>query len=966
MHCFSGFNLKALTTRVNGAAVVLICATVIPVTDATAQAASSGPSVSDPTGLKHANQLNAEALRLQREGKLAEALAPAREGLKMVEDLLGPDHLTTGIFLTNLALLLQASGEYAPALPMFQRALAITEKAKGPDHPDTGVRLNNLAELYRLLGDYGKALSLAQRALAIAEKELGPEHERTGIRLNNLALLFRMTGDFGTALPLYQRSLALAEKTLGPEHPSTSVRLANLASLYRAMGDYQRALPLYERALAIAEKVHGPEHATTGARLNDMALICKSMGDYRRALPLFERSLAIAEKTQGPEHPGTAVRLSNLAGLYRLMGEPARALPLAERSLAINLKSRGPDHPEVATGLTNQALLHEALGHPALATPLHERALAIASQIGNPGLVWTIAGNLRSHHAPRQPFPGYPRNLPLAIYYGKLSINALQQVRGNLQSADSELQQSFINKVSGYYTRLAELLIESERIDEAEQVLAMLKERELSDVVRRANPPKTQAIYAGSESVANAEGAALSERGVRDSAELAALELKLRNKIDLTSTEESRRQTLLKNAEQWRTDYQRWITSLAGRIVGAERSEQEAKRLAAASGVQGGRLQTLVRADPGAVGLHYVVTDDSIAIIVATARGSFGRSSAIKRSELNQQIAALRLAIQARRDPKPAAQALYKMLIAPVAADLADAKAQTLVLSLTETLRYLPFAALHDGNSYLIERYALVNHASAGNTQAKTGGAPWQVAALGVTQAATVAGQSFTALPGVQGELDSIVKSATKPGAGILPGQVSLDAAFDRKRFEAALNGPYSVVHVASHFAFMPGNETRSVLLLGAGQTLSLAEIAVMDFNQVDQLTLSACDTATGGGINENGAEVEGLAAAVQLQGAKAVLASLWPVADGSTASLMRGFYGARANDNTLSRAKALQQAQLALLRGAAAGAGSTNDQRGARIAGAEPQAGAMPTDPAKPWAHPYFWAAFVLSGNWL
>lgn len=138
-----------------------------------------------------------------------------------------------------------------------------------------------------------------------------------------------------------------------------------------------------------------------------------------------------------------------------------------------------------------------------------------------------------------------------------------------------------------------------------------------------------------------------------------------------------------------------------------------------------------------------------------------------------------------------------------------------------------------------------------------------------------------------------------------------------------------------------------------------------MNFRRVELLTLSACDTATGGGVNENGAEVEGLAAVVLKKEAKSVLATLWKVADSSTAGLMQRFYAPRAGASPPSRAQALRQAQLALLQGQGAQAPDTERAAQRSTAGGQvPKA--LPVDPTKPWAHPYYWAPFVLSGSWL
>jgi CHAT domain-containing protein len=158
-----------------------------------------------------------------------------------------------------------------------------------------------------------------------------------------------------------------------------------------------------------------------------------------------------------------------------------------------------------------------------------------------------------------------------------------------------------------------------------------------------------------------------------------------------------------------------------------------------------------------------------------------------------------------------------------------------------------------------------------------------------------------------------------------------------------------------------------SFLLLGDGSHLSLAQIKTkLDFNSVELLTLSACETAMGDeGTSQHGVEVEGLGAIAQQAGAKAVLATLWPVADASTAALMRALYQAHKVDH-LDKADALRQAQLALLRGTVAAGDTSNAARGLARAGATRASGNFKTNPSAPYAHPFFWAPFILMGNWL
>jgi CHAT domain-containing protein len=84
-------------------------------------------------------------------------------------------------------------------------------------------------------------------------------------------------------------------------------------------------------------------------------------------------------------------------------------------------------------------------------------------------------------------------------------------------------------------------------------------------------------------------------------------------------------------------------------------------------------------------------------------------------------------------------------------------------------------------------------------------------------------------------------------------------------------------------------------------------------FGGVDLLTLSACNTAAGG-AERDGKEVEGFGVLAQRQGAKAVVATLWPVEDASTKELMQTFYRLRDTQPGISKAEALRQAQLRLL----------------------------------------------------
>jgi CHAT domain-containing protein len=184
------------------------------------------------------------------------------------------------------------------------------------------------------------------------------------------------------------------------------------------------------------------------------------------------------------------------------------------------------------------------------------------------------------------------------------------------------------------------------------------------------------------------------------------------------------------------------------------------------------------------------------------------------------------------------------------------------------------------------------------------------------------------------------------------------DGDFTARSMTAALLRGFSVVHIATHFDFEPGDESKSFLLLGDGSHLTLADLDSLPnpLRGIDLLTLSGCNTGVG-----DGREVEGLGVIAQRKGAKAVIASLWPVADESTSLLMQQFYRLRQARPRLPKAEALRQAQRDMLSGKLGGAAPVAAiDRGARAKGAAPIVA------QNMYSHPYFWAPFFLMGNWL
>jgi CHAT domain-containing protein len=176
------------------------------------------------------------------------------------------------------------------------------------------------------------------------------------------------------------------------------------------------------------------------------------------------------------------------------------------------------------------------------------------------------------------------------------------------------------------------------------------------------------------------------------------------------------------------------------------------------------------------------------------------------------------------------------------------------------------------------------------------------------------------------------------------------------------------LVHISSHFSFRPGDEARSFLVLGDGTPMTLAQMKRHTglFEGVELLVLSACNTAAQQSGVE-GREIDGFAELAQRLGAASVMATLWPVADNGTPWLMREFYETRQSGAGLAKAEALRLAQLALLNGSARVTPLPERKKGPSepVRLSEQQSPLFQRDQKKPFAHPYYWAPFILIGNW-
>ncbi len=333
--------------------------------------------------------------------------------------------------------------------------------------------------------------------------------------------------------------------------------------------------------------------------------------------------------------------------------------------------------------------------------------------------------------------------------------------------------------------------------------------------------------------------------------------------------------------------------------------------------------------DVTAAVVYPIILSDRLEVIISIPNQPLTHySTALPQDELETAIAQLRysLPIRSRRSYLSSASKLYDWLIRPALPDLVKHEIETLVFIPDGSLRNIPLAALYDGEQYLIEQYnvsltpGLQLVAPLPLEQVK-----YKTLAAGITQQR----RGFNALEYVNIELEEIQNQTNS--------LILRNEEFTQETLQSNIeSSEFPIVHIATHGQFSSNLE--ETFLLAWDSKIDIQQLNNIlknsDFNQqqaIELLVLSACETAIG---DERAAL--GLAGMAVRAGARTTLATLWTVSDESTSRTMTSFYQQlnQSNINT-SKAQALRQAQLELIE-------------------------------SSKFSHPFYWAPFVLIGNWL
>lgn len=879
---------------------------------------------SAPKSLAEARTLNNLGITAARRSDYPTAEELLLKALAIREELAPGTAEVTGS-LNNLGILARLSGALARAEEYLTRGEEI-QRRLAPDTSDHALLLQNLGNLAADRGDLEAAESFHRQALAIFEKT-APAGDGVADCLDNLASIALHRGDLATADDLYRRSLTLREQS-APDALRASTTLVNLGNVAARRGDLDAAETYYRSALGIQEKL-SPEGWEVAASLSNLGLLATDRGDFATARTWLQRSLAIMEK-MAPESLDAAATLEQLSRLEIDSGtDLAKAEDLLRRALTIYEK-QSPEHLDVSDILRGLGEISARRGDLTEALVLHRRALHLQRKLA-PDTTGEAEALYFLGRAERRAGLNEEGTRDLCQ-----AIDVLDRQRTRI-GGTQEARSSFEATLGDYYQACLEGLLELGRPAEAfnalergraRSFLALLGER---DVRLSGLPPglaaerrQLNAEYDRAQS----QLARLSP--ARDGAGIEQLTAELR---DLRTRQEE--------------------------II--SRMRRESPRSAAVEypePLEAADASAIL--DPGTVLLEYAVgAERSWLFVVQSTRAAGPGLSVLPipagEKTLREEVESFRRLLKRSGSERAAVQdqarRLYNLLVRPAQARITGA--QRLLISADGPLHTLPFAALMRGDRYLVEwkpihsvlsatvyaelaRSRPARHKSGELRLAAFGSPAYPRSALDDSadpelDEAVRRGLALQPLPSSRREVEAI--AALYPNARVYLGQEA------REETAKSLSPESRLVHFACHGLLDQRFPLNSALALtipenpGHGQENGLLQ-AWEVFESIrldaDLVTLSACDSGLGKEMGGEG--LIGLTRAFQYAGARSVLASLWSVGDDSTADLMKRFYGyLRAGR---SKDEALRAAQVDLIR-------------------------------SRSFSHPFYWAAFQLTGDW-
>jgi len=926
----------------------------------------------------------------QMTGNLERAETTYARTVALAEKNYGPLHPTVAFYLDRLARIFESKGSYSQAEALLTRSLTIRENAFGREHLDICESLSRMGWMYLESGNYAKSEAHYARALAIIERTLGPEHPKVVDLVGALAQVYSTRGDYEKAEEYYLRALDIQDKTTGSETARYADYLSRIAWIYERHGAYFKAEEFFTRALTIIEKTRGPEDPNLIGYLSALAWVCEDRSDISKAEEFMVRALRIAENSYGPTDYKVGYYLQRLAWQARLKGDYEKAESFLSRALVLYEKAFGPNISSNGT-LSGLAWLYEKKGDyskaelfllrvvKSLEARFGQDHLRLVASLDNIARFYRVIGNTNQ----------------ALIYQTRANEIRERFLRLNLTSTSERQKLLYLNFLTKDLDQTLSLHLLSAPNDKAATRLALttlLRRKgraldamvdELSALRQYAYPEDRQLIDQLAETRSQlATAIILDVTGNQEDQSTSAIR-ELQNRVEILEAKVSARSV------NFRAQTVPLTLDLVQKTLGPKMAlvefasyhsfYPEADRWATPLGPR--RFAAYVLHDQGEP--QWVDLGDALPIEMAIKRfrNALKYQPGKRLSDIEGVV-------------KPSARSLEELVISPIRKFLGGV--DHLLISPDGSLNLIPFEAIVDQQGhYLVESFS-ISYLTSGRDLLR-----FQSPAAGKGATVILFNPDFGRVPNGENKkvLDKKANSGPAPAQSgnselsklsfsPLPGTVEegkkLQELFPgaktlthKHATETALKQVEqpAVLHIATHGFFLDNDPIKTEFhnerglfisrsfrsssleyapsgiqiknpLLRSGLALANAnlkqatrsddgiltafEVAGLNLWGTKLVVLSACDT--GVGEVRQGEGIFGLRRALVLAGSQTQMISLWQVSDIGTRDLMVNFYQGLLEGK--SRTDALRQVQLRML---------ASSYR----------------------KHPFYWASFILSGDW-
>ncbi len=814
-------------------------------------------------------------------------------------------------------------GQFAAALKVWQQAAQAYQSQD--DRLNQAMVLSNLTLANQELGQWSDATKAIASSLELLQSVPDtPERRRILAQaLNTQGSLQLAQGKTEEALTSLQQATQ-AYKQVGDE-AGVIRSLLNQAQALRVMGLYRRALITLTE---VNQTLQGqPDSPLKAAGLRQLGNALRLVGNLNESQEALQQSLAIAEKLPSP--PDISAALLSLGNTLRLQQKTDDALKFYQKAAEIT----GSPTTRIQAQVNQLSLIVDggvksslwSLAQPLLPqiqaqlADLPPSRIAVSARINfaQSLLKMEEAGRKREDKTSASPIPLEPSRFQ---EIAQIQATAIQQAKS---LGDPRSQAYALGSLGGLYEKAGQL---SEAQELTQQALVLAQANNAPDIAYRWEWQLGRLL--------NAQG---EEKGAI-AAYTEAVNTLQSLRSDLVAINSDVQFSFREGVEPVYREFVALLLKADGSQTSSERLERARKVI---ESLQVAELDNFFRAaclnakpvqidaiDQKAAVIYPIILADRLEVILSLPQQPLRHyATSLPKEQVERILSQLRQNLTKRfgRDFLPLSQQVYNWLIRPAEADLQASGVKTLVFVLDGPLRNIPMAALNDGQQYLMEKYgiALTPGLELLASQPLARGT-LKVLIAGLSEAR----QGFSALPNVEVELKQIQSE--------VPGQELLNQEFTKTTIQNAIDAvPFPVVHLATHGQFSSKAEDTFILTWDGRINVNdlnnlLQRTDLRQSNPIELLVFSACETARG----DNRAAL-GIAGVAVRAGARSTLATLWVVDDEATSALMVRFYK-ELTDATVTKAEALRRAQQSILQD------------------------------SKYRQQPFYWAPYVLVGNWL